>query len=301
MYCQTMERVKMKKPSDAIAPTEESDAAIVGRRSFLIRAGLATGALTAVGATSRVASGNVTQPAENAQHSHAQARAFQCVNEPHRLRKSFYDLTDVEVRLLCQAVGYMRNGSKDKPLSIADSFQWDQWVMMHARHCTEAVPGTQDQVHWSWFFLPWHRAYLWFLERHLAHILTAVFNEDGSKFALPYWDWTSHREIPNTRERVGRGLNSPLFGYDLTMEDMVNADSLGFDNQALWNGYRKPNIQHPTMDPANEQSKDSKDHISETIEYMKPDSIRLMLLLEFEDFAGKAVAPRSTIPTPDCM
>jgi hypothetical protein len=82
---------------------------------------------------------------------------------------------------------------------------------------------------------------------------------------------------------------------------MVSSDNLGFDNLALWNGYRKPTIQQPTMDPANEVSKESKDHIAETITYMMPDSIRLMLLLEFEDFAGKAVPAQSKIPTPDGM
>jgi hypothetical protein len=79
-----------------------------------------------------------------------------------------------------------------------------------------------------------HRAYLWFLERQLANIATTVFGQDGSNFALPYWDWIAHKDIPNTSERVAKEIPCPFFGYDLSKEDMVNSDGLDFDNQALW-------------------------------------------------------------------
>jgi polyphenol oxidase len=266
-----------------------------GRRDFLVQAGMTVGALAVVSPPARALTIAAAQGGSSA-HLHATAHQIDFKSEPQRLRKSFYDLTDVEVRLLCRAVGYMRSGSKDKPLSVDSPLQWDQWVMTHARHCTEAKPGVVDQVHWSWFFLPWHRGYLWFLERQLANIVTTVLGEDGSKFALPFWDWISHKEIPNTKERAVRGIPSPLFGYDLLKEDMVNDDGLGFDNQALWDGYRKPTVQQPTMDPLNEKTKDSKEHIEETIKYMSPPFVQSMLALEFEDFAGKAVPPQSPIP-----
>ena len=98
------------------------------------------------------------------------------------------------------------------------------------------------------------------------------------------------------------GTPSPLFGYDLSKENMVHDDGLGhdFDNGG-WDGNRKPTPQYPTMDPQNELTIDSKEHIEETIKYMSPESVQFMLLLDFEDFAGKAVAPQSSIPTPDGM
>jgi polyphenol oxidase len=265
------------------------------RRQFLVGVG-AAGALSVLGRET-----NANPRAADLTHDHPQARPFQCVAEPGRQRKSFRDLTDKEVRLLCRAIGYMRSGIKESPLSVSSPLQWDNWVSLHARHCTEATPGKADQVHWSWFFLPWHRAYLWFLERHLANIVKTVLKESDAGFALPYWDWTAHKEMPNTRERVAKTLPSPLFGYDPSKEDMVKADDLGFDNMALWDGYRKPTPQQPTMDPANERAQDSKEHIEETIAYMSPQSIALMLLLEFEDFAGKAVDPNAAIATPDGM
>ncbi len=253
------------------------------RREFLIKSGIALGSMALPAGVAAASS------APHAKHAlvaleDANAQPFKFGSEPKRQRKSFFDLTDDEVKNLCRAVGYMRNGSKAKPLNVDDPLQWDRYVASHARHCTEQG---FDQVHWSWFFLPWHRAYLFFLERILADILTKVFSLDGSKFALPYWDWISHKEIPNTAERTQKGLASPLFGYDLTQEDMVSADNLGFDNLALWDGYRGPTILKPQMDPANEVSQESKEHIEETIKFMEPGYVANMLKLSFEDFAGK--------------
>ena len=53
------------------------------------------------------------------------------------------------------------------------------------------------------------------------------------------------------------------------------------------------------MDPANEVSPDSQEHVAETIQFMSAASIDLMLQLEFEDFAGKAIEPASNVVTRD--
>jgi polyphenol oxidase len=276
------------------------------RRNFLVQAGLAAGAMV-VSSTSSPVVAIASPERSEAAPDHPTVQPFQFKNEPHRQRKSFHDLTEEEVRLLCRAVGYMRNGNggtdspKNKSLSVDDPLQWDNLVKAHARHCTESKAGVVDQVHWSWFFLPWHRAYLWFLERQIANVITTILGEDGSKFALPYWDWIVHKEIPNTKMRAASGTPSPLFGYDLTKENMVKSDGLGFDNLALWDGYRKPSLAQPTMDPSNERSLDSKEHIEETILFMSPEYVRFLLKLDFEGFAGKAVPPEAPIPQNDGM
>lgn len=46
-------------------------------------------------------------------------------------------------------------------------------------------PRTQVQAR---LFLPWHRAYLWWLEQALQALVSSV--------ALPYWDWTEIAQIP---------------------------------------------------------------------------------------------------------
>ena len=244
--------------------------------------------------------GTATGRAMTGVESHTDVRPFKFASEPRRQRKSFYDLTDAEVKVLCRAVGHMRNGTKDDtrtppvdvPLSVDSPLQWDQWVMTHARHCTETGPSI-PQVHWSWFFLPWHRAYLYFLERLLANFVTTVLHEDGSKFALPYWDWITRKDIPNTLEREQKGQPSPLFGYDLSLETMNEADVLGFDNLALWDGYRTPSLKNPKMDSANEKSPKSKEEIAATIGFMSKDYIEELLKMPWDLFMGKPTVSRS--------
>ena len=215
-------------------------------------------------------------------------KKFKLDTSVKRVRKSFYDLTDEELKTLCKAIGYMRN---DMPTD--SSLHWENYGRQHAHHCTESGEGN-PQVHWSWYFLPWHRGYIYFLERILANILTTKLSIDGTKFAYPYWDWMTHKEIPNTRLRAQAGLASPLFGYDLTQEDMVNADNLGFDNTALYDGNRGPTILKSTMDPNNELTVDSQNHVKETLYYTSPEYIGQILATPFEQFGGKSTIDRNT-------
>jgi polyphenol oxidase len=251
------------------------------RRDLLRGSGLALGAL-AVGGVGAVADH------ASAPHAEAPAKPFDFRNEKPRRRKSFHDLSDEEVRTLCLAVGYMRNGSGEKPLPLTSPLQWDQFALLHAHHCTTEDAG---QVHWSWFFLPWHRAYLFFLERNLAHILTNVLKQDGDRFALPYWDWESHRQIPNTSERIRQGKPSPFFGYDLSLDSLSNV--LPFDNLALWDGYRGPTPLKPDMKPENEETGPIwKQHTHLTRMYTDPAFLRSLLQFPWEVFGGSAITSR---------
>lgn len=210
---------------------------------------------------------------------------------PLRVRKSFWDLTDAEVRTLCKAVGYVRN-----TYLPTDPRKWDNYASIHAKHCTGEAgtdPHGMLQVHWSWHFLPWHRGYLFFLERILAHALREQ-GLDDSTFAYPFWDWTVHQGMPNTSERQARNLASPLWGYDLTQENMVTADTLGFDNLALYNGNRGPSLEKSGMTPDNEVSVDSKAHIIEASHYMSPEYINLALRLPWEQFGGLSEIKRTS-------
>jgi len=208
--------------------------------------------------------------------------------EPKRTRKAFIDLTNEELVNLCKAVGYMRN-----KYPLHHPLQWDNFATVHAMHCTEFGPE-YPPVHWSWNFLPWHRGYLFSLERILANILTTQFNVDGDKFALPYWDWTSQKCMPNTKERIAAGIPSPFFGYDLSKEDMISDDNLGFDNSALYEGNRAPNILHPDMNPSWELTEDSKQHIEECLHYMSKEYVSLMLAAPHEQFLGLPATDRKT-------
>ena len=58
-------------------------------------------------------------------------------------------------------------------------------------------------------FLPWHRAYLWWLEQNLQDQLEQV--------ALPWWNWTAVRQIPDTYAQQAIGsLSNPLHSFDMS-------------------------------------------------------------------------------------
>lgn len=216
-------------------------------------------------------------------------KRFEFAKDPHRTRKSFYDLTDNEVKNLCRAIGAMRN---NVPLNNAAN--WQNYALLHAFHCTDAGVDA-SQVHWSWYFLPWHRGYIYFMERIAANCLKQYYPDvDSSNFAYPYWDWSNHQEMPNTKERIEKGIPSPLFGYDLNLQDMTQSDGLGFDNLALFDGYRKPSVSDPKMSVRTEVGEDSKKHIAETKFYMSAEYINAALKTPFEVFGGKRRTSRET-------
>jgi polyphenol oxidase len=263
------------------------------RRDVLAAAGAAVGALT-------LPAVHPPGSAARADHSRTSARGmaratpFPFGKEPPRVRKSFADFSEEEVRALCNAVGYMRDGAPSKlkkPLSITSPLQWDNFAATHAHHCTETGAGVV-QVHWSWFFLPWHRAYLFFLERHLAHILTTVFDDrpiKGAQFALPYWDWVNHKAMPNTRKRLAARTASPFFGLDLSgkFDPVQDGDPDPF-NLALFDGYRGPTVARPEMKPENEDSPAWKNYTRSIRDYhTSPDQVATLLAIpNFCVFAG---------------
>ena len=59
-------------------------------------------------------------------------------------------------------------------------------------------------------FLPWHRAYLWWLEQ--------AMQDQVARIALPWWDWTRDRKIPDAyaTEEVD-GAPNPLYNFYIRM------------------------------------------------------------------------------------
>jgi tyrosinase len=70
--------------------------------------------------------------------------------------------------------------TKMQQLPSSDGRNWTRQAQIHQDHCP----------HGNWWFLPWHRAYLFYFE---AIIRKLTGNAD---FALPYWNWTTSPSIP---------------------------------------------------------------------------------------------------------
>ena len=85
-----------------------------------------------------------------------------------------------------------------------------------------AIHGNTSQFnlcpHGNWYFLPWHRAYLLMYEQVVRQLT------GQSDFALPYWDWTQERQIPQAFvEPTFNGQPNALFE---SQRDATPTDSL---------------------------------------------------------------------------
>ncbi|MXS85513.1 polyphenol oxidase [Nitrosomonas sp. HPC101] len=60
--------------------------------------------------------------------------------------------------------------------------------------------------HGDWYFLPWHRGFVEMYEKAAA-VLT-----NNPDFAMPYWDWTTLRQLPGAfTEKTYKGKPNPLY------------------------------------------------------------------------------------------
>ncbi|CAN1223491.1 Polyphenol oxidase latent form, chloroplastic [Linum perenne] len=105
-------------------------------------------------------------------------------SEPRRLRRPAHLASkDKEyVAKFEKGIKAMKCLSPDDPLSFV------QQARIHCAYCNGSYvqakhPSEQLQIHGNWFFLPFHRMYLYFFERIIGKLI-----KDNS-FALPYWNW----------------------------------------------------------------------------------------------------------------
>src|SRR5262249_16308686 len=111
-----------------------------------------------------------------------------------------------------------------KALDKNDPRSWCQQANLHEKHCAHG-PGDRPhgadsshlQIHFGWYFLPWHRAYLYFYESIFAQLLK------DDTFTLPYWDWTLNRTLPD----VFFDPKSPLYHSNRTAKkgDSIQKDA----------------------------------------------------------------------------
>jgi hypothetical protein len=75
----------------------------------------------------------------------------------------------------------------------------------HADFCTFAGPNPAadpNQIHFCWWFLSWHRAYIVVIERKIREIA------GDQTLCYPYWNWSTDRHIPTAYARPGSALSN---------------------------------------------------------------------------------------------
>lgn len=171
------------------------------RRSFLREAAVITcgGALTASGVMTGL-SGFAQNPPGGCPAPPTGGTPFVPGHDkrPITLRKSINSYSGAELAQFQNAFTTLRNLPSNDPRT------WILQADLHALYCQQCN-NDNAQIHGSWNFFPWHRAYLYYYERILGSL---VGNLDG--FRLPYWDWENIRTLPIPYSTPGSGSN-PLW------------------------------------------------------------------------------------------
>jgi tyrosinase len=151
---------------------------IITRRRFLVVAGASTAAAGFGCSQNRASLQDNFNP-----------RLIPALLKPVRVRPNVMSLdpNGPEMNAYRTAVSAMQG------LPASDPLNWINQAEIHHNHCP----------HGFWFFLPWHRAYLYYFERICRKL------SGNDEFMLPYWDWTTHPTLPPAFTQSGDVLNHP--------------------------------------------------------------------------------------------
>jgi hypothetical protein len=104
-------------------------------------------------------------------------------------------------------------------LAPTDPRNWYRIAFIHELDCPHA----------NWWFLPWHRGYIGYLECIIRDL------SDDPNFALPYWDWTANPSLPAQFANINSVLNPANHAFISTSSAFNRAFAAPV--QAMYNGF----------------------------------------------------------------
>jgi tyrosinase len=122
------------------------------------------------------------------------ARASVAAGMRERKDVSKLDPTSPDIQALTIAVRKMKEG-----LGPADRRNWAAQASIHGTF----TGGYTSCQHGNWFFLPWHRGYIYYFEEIVREL------SGNDNFALPYWDWSKDFQLPSQFWGAGNPLDNP--------------------------------------------------------------------------------------------
>lgn len=122
---------------------------------------------------------------------------------PTYVRKEINSWTAAEVDAYRLGVALMKSRPLEDPTSWA--FQASMHGVPPSGSCPGEPPvelpdpapiGWKTCQHRSFFFLPWHRMYLYYFERILRDAVREAVGDPAYPFALPYWNYSENPQLP---------------------------------------------------------------------------------------------------------
>lgn len=187
--------------SESTGPAPRDPSTTASRRQFLAAGGALAGGLLA--ATATPAAAREPRRPELAADEHGNLRpveapAASAAAQNAVVRQDVTTFTEGSqmLTLLKQGVQVM----KGRPAS--DPTSWDYQANIHRVFC-DSPPSGYTVVHYSWRFLAWHRAYLWYFEKILQQAA------GSTALTLPYWNWSVDLALPSQYWGAGNPLYDP--------------------------------------------------------------------------------------------
>ncbi|KAI0486563.1 hypothetical protein KFK09_026157 [Dendrobium nobile] len=129
-------------------------------------------------------------------------------SSPLRVRRPAHALGPEEARKYARATALMRALPHDHP------WNFFQQSNVHCAYCSGSYfqlgHNYPLEIHGTWHFFTWHRAYLYFYERILGKLI------NDTSFALPFWNWDdpSGMSIPPIYRHHSSSLFNPTRNPD---------------------------------------------------------------------------------------